>query len=58
MGLDMTAAYNMFLVQAVRTQSIPFDIALDRSDRETVEVLKDAMADRDLSRRCSDMNGL
>lgn len=33
LGLDMTTAYNMFLVQAVRTQSIPFEIALGNGGR-------------------------
>ena len=29
LGLDMSTAYNLFLRQAVRTRSIPFEITMD-----------------------------
>ena len=36
LGLDMSTAYNLFLRQAVRTRSIPFEIALDTNEERIV----------------------
>lgn len=37
LGLDMTTAVNLFLRQAIRTQSIPFSISMDIPNEETLE---------------------
>lgn len=58
LGMDMTTAYNMFLVQAVRTQSIPFEISLEEPNQTTRGVIVDAMAGRNLSKRYSDIDEL
>ncbi|MDO5852664.1 MAG: type II toxin-antitoxin system RelB/DinJ family antitoxin [Thermoplasmata archaeon] len=58
LGMDMTTAYNIFLVQAVRTQSIPFRVALDVPNQATTEALEDTAGGRNLSRRYSDVDDL
>ena len=42
-GVDMTTAINMFLRQAVRTQSIPVDLRL-KPNQETIEAMEEAKA--------------
>lgn len=39
LGMNMTTAFNIFLRQAVRQQRIPFDIALDTPNADTLEAL-------------------
>jgi DNA-damage-inducible protein J len=39
LGMNMTTAFNIFLRQAVRQQRIPFDVALDTPNAETLEAL-------------------
>jgi DNA-damage-inducible protein J len=41
LGLNMTSALNMFIRQAVRTQSIPFEITRS-PNAETVAAMKEA----------------
>ncbi len=45
-GIDMTTAVNIFLRQAIRTQSIPFPITMGRASRsELIEACRrDALA--------------
>jgi len=43
LGLDMSTAYNLFLRQAVRTRSIPFEITMDAPRDDFVVVDKKAM---------------
>ena len=40
-GVDMTSAINMFLRQAVRTQSIPVDLRLE-PNKETIKAMEEA----------------
>ena len=42
-GVDMTTAINMFLRQAVRTQSIPVDLSL-KPNKDTIEAMEEAKA--------------
>lgn len=37
LGMNMTTAFNIFLRQAVRQQRIPFDVALETPNTETLE---------------------
>lgn len=37
LGMNMTTAFNIFLRQAVRQQRIPFDVALETPNAETLE---------------------
>ncbi|HWQ74775.1 MAG TPA: type II toxin-antitoxin system RelB/DinJ family antitoxin [Syntrophomonas sp.] len=39
LGMNMTTAINIFLRQAVRQQRIPFDVALETPNAETLEAL-------------------
>lgn len=49
LGLNMTTAVNMFLVQAVQTNSIPFEIKLREPSEETYKAIHDAINDIDMS---------
>ena len=44
MGLNMTTAMNMFLRQVVRQGRIPFEIATDIPNSETIEAIKEVKA--------------
>lgn len=40
LGLDMTTAVRMFLIQSVRTRSLPFDVTLEKPSISDEEFLK------------------
>lgn len=42
LGLNMTTAMTMFLRQAVRRQAIPFEIARNVPNAQTLEAIKEA----------------
>ena len=42
LGMNLTTAFNIFLRQAVRERRIPFEISLDRPNRETAAAMRDA----------------
>ena len=42
LGMNMTTAFNIFLRQAVRQQRIPFDIALEIPNVETIAAMEEA----------------
>ncbi|HZK39098.1 MAG TPA: type II toxin-antitoxin system RelB/DinJ family antitoxin [Clostridia bacterium] len=42
LGLNMTTAMTMFLRQVVRKQAIPFEIARDNPNAQTLAAMKDA----------------
>ena len=42
LGMNMTTAFNIFLRQAVRQQRIPFDVALERPNAETIAAMEEA----------------
>ncbi len=39
LGLDMSTAFNLFIHQVLRLGKIPFEIAVDRPNKETVEAM-------------------
>lgn len=41
LGLNMTAAINLFLRQSIRKQSIPFELALHVPNAETLAAMKE-----------------
>ena len=56
MGLNMTTAMNMFLRQVVRQGRIPFEIATDIPNAETVAAIKemdDMLSGKILAKRYS-----
>ncbi len=42
LGMNMTTAFNIFLRQAVRQQRIPFDVALEMPNAETIAAMAEA----------------
>lgn len=42
LGMNMTTAFNIFLRQAVRQQRIPFDVALESPNAETIAAMEEA----------------
>jgi DNA-damage-inducible protein J len=42
LGMNMTTAFNIFLRQAVRQQRIPFDIALEVPNNDTIAAMEEA----------------
>lgn len=42
LGMNMTTAFNIFLRQAVRQQRIPFDVALEVPNAETIAAMEEA----------------
>ena len=42
LGMNLTTAFNIFVRQAVREGRIPFEIKLDRPNKETAAALRDA----------------
>jgi DNA-damage-inducible protein J len=41
LGMNMTTAFNIFLRQAVRQQRIPFDVALETPNPETLAAFEE-----------------
>ena len=41
LGMNMTTAFNIFLRQAVRQQRIPFDVALETPNAETLAAFEE-----------------
>ena len=41
LGMNLTTAFNIFLRQAVRERRIPFEICLDRPNRETAAAMRE-----------------
>ena len=58
LGLDMSTACTMFLEEAVRIRSMPFDVETGTPNEETLEAIRDTMEGRNLSRRFSDLDEL
>lgn len=50
LGLNMSTAFNIFAKTMVRQQRIPFDVALDRPNAETLAAIDDVDHGRNLSR--------
>ena len=58
MGLNMTTAMNIFLRQVVRQGKIPFEIATDIPNAETLAAIDDVNNNRNMSKAYDDMNEL
>lgn len=65
LGLSMTSAITMFLVQSIKSQAIPFEIKREVPNRETVTALKEAhnttkrsklKAYKSMEEVCADLN--
>lgn len=50
LGLNMSTAFNIFAKTMVRQQRIPFDVALDVPNAETLAAIDDANHGRNLSK--------
>ena len=44
LGMNMTTAINVFVRQAVRQRRIPFEVALDTPNAETIAAMREANA--------------
>ena len=42
LGMNLSTAFNIFVRQSLREWRIPFEISLDRPDRETVAAMREA----------------
>lgn len=42
LGMNLSTAFNIFVCQSLREGRIPFEISLDRPDRETVAAMREA----------------
>ncbi len=49
LGMDLSTAVNIFLRQAVRDQSIPFEISREKPNSDTVKAIEDTAAGKDMS---------
>ena len=58
MGLNMTTAMNMFLRQVVRQGRIPFEIATDIPNAETLAAINDVNNNRNVSKAYDSMEEL
>ena len=58
MGLNMTTAMNMFLRQVVRQGRIPFEIATDIPNAETLAAINDVNNNRNMSKAYGSMEEL
>ena len=58
MGLNMTTAINMFLRQVVRQGRIPFEIATDIPNAETLAAINDVNNNRNMSKAYDSMEEL
>ena len=50
LGLNMTTAVNIFARTMVRQQKIPFEVALDVPNAETLAAIDDVNQDRNMSK--------
>ena len=41
LGINMTTAINIFLRQAIRENGIPFELKIDKPNKETVEAINE-----------------
>lgn len=58
MGLNMTTAMNMFLRQVVRQGRIPFEIATDIPNAETLAAINDVNNNQNVSKAYDSMEEL
>ena len=58
LGLNMSTAMGVFCRQAVRLGKIPFELAVDMPNKETLEAINDVNNGRNLSKEYTDINEL
>lgn len=58
MGLNMSTAIGVFCRQAVRLGKIPFELAVDMPNAETIKAIDDVNNNRNLSKAYDDMDEL
>ena len=45
LGLTPTSAITLFYIQAIRTNSIPFDLIAEKPNKKTIKAIKEAETD-------------
>lgn len=55
LGLNMSTAIGVFLRQAVRLGKVPFELAVDTPNRETLDAIDDVNNNRNMSKAYDDM---
>ena len=55
LGLNMSTAIGVFCRQAVRLGKIPFELAMDRPNAETLEAISDVNNNRNMSKAYDDI---
>lgn len=58
LGLNMSSAIGVFCRQAVRLGKIPFELAVDMPNAETLAAIDDVNNNRNMSKAYDDMNEL
>ena len=58
LGLNMSTAMGVFCRQAVRLGKIPFELAVDMPNAETLAAIDDVNNNRNMSKAYDDMNEL
>lgn len=58
MGLNMSTAIGVFCRQAVRLGKIPFELAVDMPNAETLKAIEDVNNNRNVSKAYDDMDEL
>lgn len=48
LGMDMTTAINVFLVQSIRQRGLPFEVTLHTPNATTATAIEDALAGNDI----------
>lgn len=58
LGLNMSTAMGVFCRQAVRLGKIPFELAVDMPNKETIEAINDVNNNRNMSKTYDDIEKL
>ena len=58
LGLNMSAAMNIFLRQAIRFGGIPFEIRIDEPNKVSLEAMEDVENNRNLSKTFDSIEAL
>ena len=60
LGMNLTTGFNIFVRQAIRTQGIPFTIARDIPNQETLKAMEEALklANSDQGKSFKSVNAL
>ena len=58
LGISVTTAFNMFIKQSIREQRIPVELSLKYPNKETIQVIKDAINGIGLSKTYDSVDDL